>query len=48
MLRSVLWDCKNAEIFVKGTIRSVGAGADTAARQENKKQINIILKFCFL
>lgn len=42
MLKSVLRDCKNAEIFVKGTIRSAGAGADTAARQANKKQTNII------
>ena len=45
MLKSVLWDCKNAEIFVKGTIRSAGAGADTAARQVNKKKQTLFESF---
>ena len=46
MLKSSLCDYSDAYILVKGTITINGAGADTAARQENETNKGVMFKNC--
>ena len=46
MLKSSLYDYSDVYIVVKGRIAITGAGADTAARQKDKKNKRVIFKNC--
>ena len=48
MLKSSLCDCSDAYIFAERTLKITGgpAAADAAARQAEKRNIQVILKTC--
>ena len=46
MLKSILCDYSDAYIVVNGTITITGAGDDSAARQANERNKQVILKSC--